>query len=888
MSVLSRPLVGFAVASVAGAHVEMAPWPALLVVVSWTLLLGWGGRGGEARALARRWIVLLVFGVFVVSAARVELRLARHTEQLVTVADSLLGPRRCEFEGVVERSPVVRTLDGPEGGLGPVWFARTSELSCEERRIAPGGEMLVRLTRGPTSLVRGARVRVIGQLGPTASLRNAALVSPAGFAARRGDVVSGTALDVEVIRPGVGAGALVDRARGHVRARILATYRPLAAPLGRALVLGESDLDPGDAGAFQRSGLLHLLAVSGTHLVIAVVSITAALRALLVRVGPLARRYDVTRVAALVGALASVAYADFAGGSGSAWRAAYMLCLVSGARLLGRRLSGVSALAGSLVVGSALDPLAGSDVSFLLSALATVGLLLIGQPLARRLFASRLGHVLDRPIVRPIAESVAATLASTLPCSPVLAAIDGRMTLAALLANVVAGPLGELLALPACLVHALSSPLPALERGLAMVGSGALVLVRAVALASAGAEALQFRVPFPSGLLVSSVMAAVFACARCGGWGLSAVPRTVWAWVVRSWGARRRLVLARAASAAWRAGAVALLLSGCGLLLGPLQPPPVRERSSAPALAHADARARPSTTAAASQAVGRLTVTVLDVGQGDALVVEFPSGAIALVDGGGVPGSSLDLGTRVLLPYLRARGRDALDLVVLSHAHPDHLLGLPSVAEAVPVRELWHPAPPRPGGDHERLVAAVLRAGGRVRSAPELCRTFGERRPLFGARVAVLWPCEVPGAARLEFDELSMNDGSLVLGVEHGHRRALLTGDIEAHAEATLGAAPHAAERLRADLLKVAHHGSETSSSSAFLALVRPGVAFISAGIRNRFDHPRRSAVHRLRAAGAQVLRTDVSGSLTWSTDGENVEVRAYLPPERLRRTPRR
>lgn len=872
MSVLSRPLVGLAVAGVAGAHVEVAPWPALLVVVSWTLLLGWGGLGGGARVEARRGVVLLVFGVFVVSAARVELRLARHAEQLVAVADSLLGPRRCEFEGVVERSPVVRTLDGPAGGLGPVWFARASELSCEEQRIAPGGEMLVRLTRGPTSLVRGDRVRVIGQLGPTASLRNAALVSPAGFSARRGDVVSGTALDVEIIRPGVGARALVDHARAHVRARILATYRPLAAPLGRALVLGESDLDPGDAGAFQRSGLLHLLAVSGTHLVIAVVSITASLRALLVRVGPLARRYDVARVAALVGALASVVYADFAGGSGSAWRAAYMLCLVSGARLLGRRLSGVSALAGSLVVGSALDPLAGSDVSFLLSALATVGLLLIGQPLARKLFASRLGHVLDRPIVRPIAESVAATLASTLPCSPVLAAIDGRMTLAALLANVVAGPLGELLALPACLVHALSAPLPALERGLAMVGSGALVLVRAVALASAGAEALQFCVPFPSGLWVSSVMAAVFAYARCGGRGLSAGSTAVWAWVVYSWGALRRLAIARGASTAWRAGAVVFLLSGCGLLLGPLRPPPARERATAPA----------------SRATGRLTVTALDVGQGDALVVEFPSGAIALVDGGGVPGSSLDLGTRVLLPYLRARGRDALDLVVLSHAHPDHLLGLPSVAEAVPVRELWHPAPPRPGGDHERLVAAVLRAGGRVRSASELCRTFGARRPLFGARVAVLWPCEVPGAARLEFDELSMNDGSLVLGVEHGRRRALLTGDIEAYAEATLGAAPHAAERLRADLLKVAHHGSETSSSSAFLALVRPDVAFISAGIRNRFDHPRRSAVHRLRTAGAKVLRTDVSGSLTWSTDGENVEVRAYLPPERLRRTSRR
>src|SRR4029079_13548163 len=136
--------------------------------------------------------------------------------------------------------------------------------------------------------------------------------------ARLGVAVSGGVQDVQILGRSWSIVALVDRARAHVRRRVAASYPPDAAALGRALVLGETDLDPLDDEAFRVSGLSHLLAVSGTHLVIAVAGVAAAFRAILLRITPLAARVDVGRLAAIVAVPLAWAYADFAGGSGSA------------------------------------------------------------------------------------------------------------------------------------------------------------------------------------------------------------------------------------------------------------------------------------------------------------------------------------------------------------------------------------------------------------------------------------------------------------------------------------------------------------------------------------------------------------------------------------------
>ncbi len=260
----------------------------------------------------------------------------------------------------------------------------------------------------------------------------------------------------------------------------------------------------------------------------------------------------------------------------------------------------------------------------------------------------------------------------------------------------------------------------------------------------------------------------------------------------------------------------------------------------------------------AEQPTDMLRVTQLDVAQGDAAVVDLPDGSAMLVDaGGGRP----DPGERALLPLLRARRRDHLRLVVLSHPHPDHYEGLRALLDHVRIDEVWdtgQATAETPHGPAARLLRALRRRGVRVRHPPEIC---GDHR-LGGVAIEVRWPCP-------HFDPgLGPNDNSLVLRVRYGERRVLFTGDVEALAEAALVASPH---DLQADVLKVPHHGSRTSSSGAFLDRVAPRVALASQGRRNRYGHPHRSVLERYAARGIRLLRTDRDGGTVVETDGRSL-----------------
>jgi competence protein ComEC len=256
---------------------------------------------------------------------------------------------------------------------------------------------------------------------------------------------------------------------------------------------------------------------------------------------------------------------------------------------------------------------------------------------------------------------------------------------------------------------------------------------------------------------------------------------------------------------------------------------------------------------------------VLDVGQGDAILVDLPDGSAMLVDGGGMVGSPVDLGARVIQPVLRARRRRRLDAMVLSHPHPDHFSGLATTLPRIEVGELWD------SGQGEDLGAgplyASLLAAARARHLPirrprDLC---GAPRRAGGVTIEVLAPC--PGVV----PDASANDSSLVLRLTYGARSALLVGDAEHEEERALLLGPPAS--LRADLLKVGHHGSRTSSSPAFLAAVRPALAAISAGVRNRFGHPHPHTLAALAAQAIPVARTDRGGEIVWETDGERVRI---------------
>jgi competence protein ComEC len=274
---------------------------------------------------------------------------------------------------------------------------------------------------------------------------------------------------------------------------------------------------------------------------------------------------------------------------------------------------------------------------------------------------------------------------------------------------------------------------------------------------------------------------------------------------------------------------------------------------------------------AVERPVGTLRATFLDVGQGDAAIVDLPDGRSMLIDAGGNPGGGPDPGRLAVLPLLRARRRDRVDVGVLTHPHPDHYGGLGALIDAVDFGELWDSGQSEGERDLQptsaeaaQLLARARKRGAVVRTPQELCDA-----PLRagGAVVSVLAPCPRYDSA------YDANDNSLVVRIAYGRRSFLLVGDAESHTEGALLAR---GVDVRADVLKVGHHGSRTSSSAAFLRAVAPKLAVISAGAGNRFGHPHPEVRERLRAASIAMLNTAETGSVTVETDGAELRVRTW------------
>jgi competence protein ComEC len=226
---------------------------------------------------------------------------------------------------------------------------------------------------------------------------------------------------------------------------------------------------------------------------------------------------------------------------------------------------------------------------------------------------------------------------------------------------------------------------------------------------------------------------------------------------------------------------------------------------------------------------GRLRVTVLDVGQGDAIVVETPDGRAIVIDAGAGGPWRLDAGERAVAPFLWNRGVLALHATLATHADIDHAGGMAALHRLFAVTERWDDAA-RP-------------------------------RSVGGALLTPIAP-DVPGGRR--------NDRAIMLRVELGLASVLLASDVEAAGERAL---LEAGVPLGATVLKVGHHGAATSSTAPFLAAVRPTVAIVSVGARNPYGHPDAGALARLTAAGARVYRTDRDGAVLVETDGRTLTV---------------
>jgi competence protein ComEC len=573
----------------------------------------------------------------------------------------------------------------------------------------------------------------------------------------------------------------IDRARAELRSRLQA--RVGEQPLGGvliALVLGDQRaIAEADWVLFNRTGISHLVSISGLH-----ITMISGLVALVV--GGLWRRSARTlalapaqTAAAVAAVLAALGYCLLAGWGVPAQRTFFMLLTVAAAAWLRLGTRPLATLALAAAVVCLLDPWAVIAPGFWLSfgAVAAIMFTVGGRPGART------------PAWRArLREAGRVQVAVTLALLPLTAVLFQQVSLVSIAANAVAIPLVSLLVTPLALLGGLfvvlPEPLAWLASPCLALAHGLLTVLHAFLTVLAAPSWASLPLPAPPGWALALALAGV-----------------VWLLAPPGWPLR------------W-AGAIWML----PMLLWPA--------------------ARPGDD--------ELWVTALDVGQGSAVLVESRT-HVLLYDTGPRFSGTADAGGRIVLPHLRWRGIDALDLLVVSHLDSDHSGGAGSILRGTRVAAVLSSIEP----SHRALAGAAVRR----------CEA-GQRFDLGPMRVDVLRP----PAADYTQRRLATNAASCVLRIGFGRHRLLLTGDLPAREEAELAAREG---NLKVDWVSVPHHGSRSSSSEALLDAAAPAWASVQAGYRNRFGHPDAQVVGRYMARGVHVVRSDESGMAQWRFRGD-------------------
>ena len=720
---------------------------------------------------------------------------------------------RWRIEGVVADKPLHRSGR---------WQFILSAIRIENPRGAHGVCGLIKVTgRGdPVTVLAGDLVSLDGRLR---SIRNFA--NPGGF-----DYQRHMALKAVRARVYARAGSLrckarpqrrgcrntIDRTRQIFADRMetaLSAFSKDTVSLLRLMILGDrAGLTPELRSAFNRTGVGHILAISGLHVGMVAAFVFCAARWILSWIPFMLKHAWASKGAALLGLLSVLGYGVLAGLSPSTQRAMIMAMVLLVRFWVGRRYDWFNALGAAALVIMVVHPPAVLGISFQLSFAAVLALIAGSSA-----FPIRMGGQDDslrqRMYIR-IAAFIRISILAILGTLPLVVYYFNQTSLVGLAANLVVVPLVGMVIIPLGLAG--------------LVGAGIGIPVLPTCCWQAGAMAMDLI-----RYLVESLSRWPWAAIQCvTPTGLEIGLYYLLGMVVLFW---KRL--------SWRTPLLLTVLS-LGLLDGGYW---------------------------AYQRFGRtdLRVTALDVGQGSANLLQFPGGYTALVDGGGSSNNRyFDVGLRIVAPVLWRNKIKTVDLVVLSHPNSDHLNGLLYILEHFKVREVWD--------NGQIVPTVGCRQWHRLIAQKGICHPDFTDIPRHQVRGGVRLDILAPPVEFLKRRAIEPwrdeNNNSLVLKIGYGPASILFPGDIGAPAEAEM-VRNCGGDWVQSTVLMAPHHGSGRSNSDLFVQAVAPDHTVISCGWMNRFGFPHPKALGRLKAASGHVWVTADSGAVRIILDGKGCRV---------------
>jgi competence protein ComEC len=620
--------------------------------------------------------------------------------------------------------------------------------------------------------------------------------------------------EIELVarEPGALRGHIEDLRR-QIRRYIQENFSVSNGPLLKALIIGDmGEISKETRNAFTAAGVNHVLSISGLHVAMLGLVIFAMIRFGCAWSAYLSLRCNLLKLAAFFSFIAVLFYTALAGAMVPTVRSAIMIGVYQLAVLLDREEEVFTSLALAALLIALVWPGVVADISFQLSFLAVLFIVWGARKMYARGSPKNTGELPQerswvREKWRQAAPHFVVPLLATIGTGPLIAYYFGHLSLAGFVANPIIVPLVGFIVVPAGLIVGfLSVVAPQAATSIVWLTENLLSLTRWLVDWLARLPLANIGVPAPNaweviGLYLLIVIAFTFKRNRFGVAAMVLLTVAICADGYYWWRER------------WRRA--------------------------------------------------ELRVTHLNVGQGDAAVVELPGSKVILIDAGGTAFGDFDTGESIVAPFLRSRKILKVDYLVVSHPRIDHYGGMRAIVNEFSPAEFWSTAAQGKTGRYEDLEEALERA-----KIARVALQAGE-------------PCRL--IEHVEFCVLysSAGDedgGSAVLRLQYAKLRYLFAGDIDKRDEAI---ALQQREALRTGVLKVPRHGSPTASSPEFIAAARPKLAIISAGARGRFESQRDEVSERYRASGTEVIRTDHDGAITIQSDGNELRYEGYKSGKR-------